>query len=177
MKYAIVLPDGAADFPLDALDGMTPFEAADTPNIDELAIDGRLGTVRTTPDNMPCGSDTCTMSLLGYDPQRYHTGRAPLEAAAMGIDLARTDWVFRVNLVSAPDGVMQDHSAGHIGDAEAAQLLADFAAAHRWPGFELRPGVSYRHILVDRDPDRDWDELVTVAPHDIPGQGDRKSVV
>lgn len=170
MKYAIVLPDGAADFPLEALDGKTPFEAADTPHIDELAIDGRLGTVRTTPDNMPCGSDTCTMSLLGYDPQRYHTGRAPLEAAAMGVDLASTDWVFRVNLVSAPDGAMQDHSAGHIGDAEAAQLLADFADARHWPGFELHPGVSYRHILVDRDPDRDWDELVTAAPHDIPGQ-------
>lgn len=170
MKYAIVLPDGAADFPLDALDGRTPFEAADTPRIDELAIDGRLGTVRTTPEGMPCGSDVCTMSLLGYDPSRYHTGRAPLEAAAMGIDLARTDWVFRVNLVSAPDGVMQDHSAGHIGDAEATQLLADFAAAHPLPGFELRPGVSYRHILVDRDPARDWDELVTTPPHDIPGQ-------
>ena len=170
MKYAIVLPDGAADFPLEALEGRTPFEAADTPRIDELAIDGRLGTVRTTPAGMPCGSDVCTMSLLGYDPARYHTGRAPLEAAAMGVDLARSDWVFRVNLVSTPHGVMQDHSAGHIGDAEASRLLTDFADAHPLRGLELRPGVSYRHILVDRDPERDWDELVTTPPHDIPGQ-------
>ena len=170
MKYAIVLPDGAADFPIDALDGKTPFEAADTPVLDELSTHGRLGTVRTTPPGMPCGSDVCTMSLLGYDPARYHTGRAPLEAAALGVDLGPDDWVFRVNLVSAPDGVMQDHSAGGIGDAEARQLLSDFIAAADTPGLELHPGVAYRHIMVDRDPRRDWDELVTTPPHDVPGE-------
>ena len=171
MKYAIVLPDGAADFPLDALEGRTPFEAAHTPVLDRLSRRGRLGTVCTTPAGMPCGSDVCTMSLLGYDPARFHTGRAPLEAAAMGLPLGSHDWVFRVNLVSAPGGVMQDHSAGHIGDGEATQLLRDFIEFAELPGdIELHPGVSYRQVMVDRSTARDWSELASTPPHDIPGE-------
>ncbi|MEE9211623.1 MAG: hypothetical protein V3U29_03120, partial [Phycisphaeraceae bacterium] len=123
MKYVIIIPDGAADFPLDELDGKTPFEAADKPHTDRLSIEGRQGTVATTPDGYPCGSDVCSMSLLGYDPHKYHKGRAPLEAAALGIDLAPTDWVFRVNLVTVIDGRMQDHSAGHIRSDEGRRLL------------------------------------------------------
>lgn len=181
MKYLIIIPDGAADFPLDVLEGKTPFEAAHTPHLDAIATAGRQGTVATTPRGMPCGSDVCSMSLLGYDPLKYHTGRAPLEAAALGIPLGPEDWIFRVNLVTVIDGLMQDHSAGHISDTEGRQLLEDFAPQCDLPGAELFPGVSYRNIMVDRprkdgptSGGRDWSELVTVAPHDIPGEPIRK---
>jgi len=169
MKYVIIIPDGAADFPLNDLDGQTPLEAAKTPSTDALAMAGRLGTAATTPKGMPCGSDVCTMCLLGYDPTKYHTGRAPLEAAALGIEMSDTDWVFRVNFVTIIDGKMQDHSAGHISDEEGRRLLADFASEVDLPGATLYPGVSYRNIMIDSS-GRDWGELVSVPPHDIPGE-------
>src|SRR5438874_13601769 len=129
MKYAIIIPDGAADDPLEQLGGKTPLEAARTPNMDEIAASGRIGLVRTVPDGFESGSDVATMSLLGYDPAVYHTGRAPLEAAAQKIKLSATDWVFRCNLVTVIDGVMKDHSAGGITDAEA-KVLIDLIARH-----------------------------------------------
>src|ERR671916_34369 len=125
MKYAIIIPDGAADDPLRELDEKTPIEFARTPNTDRIAIEGRQGLVRTVPDGFESGSDVATMTLLGYDPARYHTGRAPLEAAAQRIPLAPTDWVFRCNLVTVTDGVMKDHSAGGISNAEARRLIRD----------------------------------------------------
>ena len=174
MKYLIIIPDGAADFPLDALDGATPLEAARTPHTDALCTAGRQGTVATTPKGMSCGSDVCSMSLLGYDPRKFHTGRAPLEAAALGIELSDSDWIFRVNLVTVIDGRMEDHSAGHLSNDEGRQLLADLASRLDLPGIDLYPGVSYRNIMVDRSGQRDWEELVTVPPHDIPGEPIRK---
>ncbi len=167
MKYVIIIPDGAADHPLDELDGKTPFEAADKPNTDRLSIHGRQGTVATTPEGFSCGSDVCTMSLLGYDPSRYHTGRAPLEAAAMGLELAPSDWVFRVNLVAVIEGRMHDHSAGHITTQEGTKLLSDLAGRLDLAGLTLYPGVSYRNIMIDSDGTRDWSKLVTTPPHDI----------
>jgi len=189
MKYALIIPDGAADYPLDELDGRTPFEAARKPNMDRVSTAGRQGTVATTPDGFPCGSDVCTMSLLGYDPGRYHKGRAPLEAAALGIDLAPTDWVFRVNLVTVIDGRMQDHSAGHITCDEGRKLLTDLAqrlvGSPQWADLVLYPGVSYRNIMVDTSGSeggaaaapsggRDWSSLKTTPPHDVPGEPIRK---
>ncbi|MEM9882925.1 MAG: cofactor-independent phosphoglycerate mutase [Planctomycetota bacterium] len=174
MKYVVVIPDGAADFPLAALGDRTPFEAAATPHLDRLAQTGRQGTVATTPEGMPCGSDVCSMSLLGYDPKRYHKGRAPLEAAALGLDLDPSDWVFRVNLVTVVDGKMQDHSAGHISSEESRRLLEEFAPRLPLPGVALVPGVSYRNIMVDGLGARDWDELETTPPHDVPGEPIRK---
>lgn len=174
MKYVIIIPDGAADMPLEELDGKTPLEAARTPAIDKLAVVGRQGTAATTPPGMACGSDTCTMSLLGYDPLKFHTGRAPLEAAALGIAMGGSDWIFRVNLVTVIDGIMQDHSAGHISSAEGKRLLEEFAGQLEIPGMAIYPGVSYRNIMVDRSGQRDWSELVTVPPHDIPGEPIRK---
>jgi len=173
MKYVLIIPDGAADYPLQTLEGKTPFEAANTPRLDAIAQHGRQGTVVTTPEGMPCGSDVCSMCLLGYDPLRYHTGRAPLEAAALGIPLGPEDWIFRVNLVTVIDALMQDHSAGHISSTEGRKLLEEFAPRCELEGAELFPGVSYRNIMVDRS-GRDWSELVTVAPHDIPGEPIRK---
>ena len=173
MKYVIIIPDGAADFPLEALGGKTPFEAARKPNTDRITHLGRQGTANTTPAGMPCGSDVCSMSLLGYDPRKYHKGRAPLEAQALGIELSETDWVFRVNLVTVIDGKMQDHSAGHISSEEGRRLLADFGARANLPGVVLYPGVSYRNIMVDSS-GRDWSELQTYPPHDIPGESMKK---
>src|SRR5215218_4367956 len=144
MKYAIIIPDGAADEPLEELGGRTPLEAAHTPNMDAIARAGRIGTVRTVPEGFESGSDVATMSLLGYDPAKYHTGRAPLEAAAQNIPLSPTDWVFRCNLVTVVDGVMKDHSSGGISDAEAQRLIRELERANRIPGFEFYTGVSYR---------------------------------
>jgi 2,3-bisphosphoglycerate-independent phosphoglycerate mutase len=180
MKYVLILPDGAADVAQDALDGKTPLEAAETPTLDRLAVDGRIGTVATTPPGMPCGSDICTMSLLGYDPARYHTGRAPLEAAAMGLDLDAQATVFRANWVTVTDdGLMADHSAGAISTNESAALLDLVRERAAPPGMALHLGVSYRNILQDTahltgQPARDYAELDTTAPHDILGQPIRK---
>ncbi len=174
MKYVIVIPDGAADHPLAALDGQTAFEAAETPNLDRLASEGRMGTVATTPEGFPCGSDVCSMSLLGYDPAKYHKGRAPLEAAALGLELDESDWIFRVNFITVIDGLMQDHSAGAISNDEARILLEAFAQHVKLPGMTLYPGVSYRNILVDSSgregQGRDWSKLRTTPPHDVPGE-------
>src|SRR6476661_2491969 len=138
MKYAIIIPDGAADEPLKELGGKTPLEAAHTPNMDAIAQAGRLGTVRTIPEGFESGSDVATMCLLGYDPAVYHTGRAPLEAAAQRIPLSPTDWVFRCNLVTVSDGIMKDHSAGGITDAEAQRLIGELSRALAdVPGFEF----------------------------------------
>ncbi len=174
MKYVIIIPDGAADHPLESLDGRTPFEVAHKPNTDRISLAGRQGTVATTPEGMPCGSDVCSLCLLGYDPVAYHKGRAPLEAAALGIDLTPADWVFRVNFITVENGNIVDHSAGHIDDAAGRRLLQYLAARLDLEGVDLHPGVSYRNIMVDHARDRDWSALRTVPPHDVPGESMRK---
>jgi 2,3-bisphosphoglycerate-independent phosphoglycerate mutase len=166
MKYCIIIPDGAADEPLKELNGKTPLEAAHTPNMDWIAAHGMQGVARTVPEGFESGSDVATMSLLGYNPAVYHTGRAPLEAAARHIPLASTDWVFRCNLVTVIDGIMKDHSAGGISDGEARQLLRDLAAAVSLAGFQFYEGVSYRNLLVYRG-NQPFD-LKTKPPHEIP---------
>lgn len=168
MKYAIIIPDGAADEPLNELGGRTPLEAAHTPNMDAIARAGRLGTVRTVPEGFESGSDVATMCLLGYDPAVYHTGRAPLEAAAQRIPLSATDWVFRCNLVTVIDGIMKDHSAGGISDGDAKRLIHDLAKAVNLPGFEFYTGVSYRNLLVYRGATQF--DVATKPPHEIPDE-------
>jgi 2,3-bisphosphoglycerate-independent phosphoglycerate mutase len=168
MKYAIIIPDGAADEPLAELGGKTPIQAAETPNMDKIAEMGRQGLVRTVPDGFESGSDVATMSLLGYDPAVYHTGRAPLEAAAMSIPLEATDWVFRCNLVTTRGGLMIDHSAGGISNAEARQLLVDLTELLREPGVEVFQGVSYRNLIVYRG--HEHFDLKTKPPHEIPNE-------
>ncbi len=169
-----MIPDGGADHPLEVLDDRTPFEAAGIPHLDHLAQIGRQGTVQTTPKGFPCGSDVCSMSLLGYDPVQYHKGRAPLEAAALGIDMDPADWVFRVNFVTVIHELMQDHSAGAIKSEEGRRLLADLTEQITDPNWVFYPGVSYRNILVDTSgrtgQGRDWSKLKTTPPHDIPGE-------
>src|SRR5437667_8770494 len=174
MKYAIIIPDGAADDPLPELGGKTPLEAANTPNMDRIATEGRVGLVRTVPDGFESGSDVATMCLLGYDPKVYHTGRAPLEAAAQNIPLSATDWVFRCNLVTVVDGIMKDHSAGGLSNAEAQRLLGDLARSLELPGFEFYNGVSYRNLLVYRGAEEFV--VTTKPPHQIPEEHANKCV-
>jgi len=168
MKYAIILPDGAADEVAGESQQRTPLVAAKKPNIDWVASNGQIGTVRTVPVGMPAGSDVATMSVLGYSPKRYYTGRAPIEAAARKVPVGPEDLVFRCNLVTIVDGVMEDFSAGHISTEEARKIIADLNAALGGGRFEFYCGVSYRHLMVWRgagEPD-----IRTTPPHDIPGQ-------
>lgn len=172
MKYVLLVGDGMGDYPLEPLGGRTPLEAARTPNLDVLSRKGRLGMVRTIPAGMEPGSDIANMSLLGYDPMRYHTGRAPLEAASMGVQLNSDEVAFRCNLVSLePDGDgelrMADYSAGHISTPEAHRLVADLQEAVKGTPLRLYGGVSYRHLLVWRG---GRDDLSTTPPHDISGE-------
>jgi 2,3-bisphosphoglycerate-independent phosphoglycerate mutase len=162
-KYVIIVPDGAADEPLEELGGKTPFEAAETPNMDRISTEGRQGLVRTVPEGFEPGSDVAQMSLLGYDPARYYTGRASIEAAAQGIRLGPEDWVFRCNLVTIADGLMVDHSAGHISTEEASTLIRELQAHITDERVSLHTGVSYRHLLVFRGMEFD---VRTYGPHD-----------
>ena len=171
-KYIILVGDGMADYPIEELNGKTPLQAARTPHMDGLLAMGRMGMVRTIPDGMEPGSDVANMSLLGYDPLRYHTGRAPLEAASMGIHLRPEEVAFRCNLVTLEkdaQGVvrMLDYSAGHITTAESHELVGALQKAVEGTPLCLYPGVSYRHLLVWTDGRED---LQTTPPHDISGE-------
>ncbi len=121
MKYAIIIPDGAADLPIAQLGGETPLAAASKPNMDHIADIGKVGTVRNVPAGMYCGSDVAIMSVLGYDPRQHYTGRAPIEAAAAGLTLAEDEWIFRCNFITVVDGMMEDYAAGHISTGEAGR--------------------------------------------------------
>jgi len=166
MKYAIVIPDGAADVPLDELGGRTPLAAAHTPNMDWVSANGRLGTVRNIPSGMSCGSDVAMLSVLGYDPKQCYTGRAPLEAAARGLKVEADQWVFRCNLVSIIDGVMEDHSAGHISTEEATALIAELGRLLGRDRIAFHAGISYRHLMTLSGEI----DVTTTPPHDILGQ-------
>lgn len=162
-KYAIIVPDGAADEPIEQFDNRTVFEAAETPNMDKISTEGRQGLVRTVPEDMEPGSDVAQMSLLGYDPRRYYSGRAPIEAVARNIKLAPSDWVFRCNLVTIADGKMADHSAGHISSEEAGKLIKELNEQFGNEQICFYAGVSYRHLLVFKGLDFD---VQTHPPHD-----------
>jgi 2,3-bisphosphoglycerate-independent phosphoglycerate mutase len=151
MKYAILVGDGMADFPAPELDNRTPLEHATTPNMDRVAARGRVGLVRTIPDGLPAGSDVANLSLLGYDPAAHYQGRAPIEAASMGVALGPSDTAFRCNLVTIQDGIMADYSAGHIDTAAAQAIVADLQKELSSDSVRFHPGVSYRHLAVIAD--------------------------
>ena len=175
MKYAIVIPDGAADEPQESLGGLTPLEAAHTPAMDALAAAGVVARACHTPKTLPAGSEVGNMSLLGYDPLANFTGRAPIEAAAQGIELGVEDWAVRCNLVTVDGQIMRDFTADHISTDEAAKLLAtmqDYVAEHGDHGTSVHfvPGVSYRNLMVwrgVRDPAPFSMETRTTPPHDL----------
>jgi len=175
MKYVIVIPDGCADEPVAELGGLTPLQAARLPNMDRIARTGVVGLSNNVPPSLTPASDVATLSLFGYDPLKYYTGRAPLETAAMGIHIGPDDWAIRCNLVYVPDGHMRDFTAGHISSEDGAPLIR--ALQHELGGKELaggtiefHPGVQYRNILVWRghSPASLLEGTKTQAPHDIP---------
>lgn len=165
-KYAIIVPDGAADEPLEEFGNKTVLEAARIPNMDKISSEGKQGLVQTIPEGMEAGSDVAQMSLLGYDPVRYYSGRAPIEAVARNIRLSPEDWIFRCNLVTIADAKMADHSAGHISTEESKKLIENINEQLANENIRFYPGVSYRHLLVIKGIDFD---VQTYPPHDYIG--------
>lgn len=170
MKYIVVLGDGMADWPIESLNGMTPMAYAKTPTMDELAKLSEIGMVPTIPEGMAPGSDTANMSVLGYDPKKYYTGRSPLEALSIGVDMKETDVVFRCNIITLSEEdvpyeelTIIDHSADEISTEEADILLKAVAAELECEEYKFYTGTSYRHCMV-------WDKgsvLELTPPHDV----------
>ncbi|MEG1810367.1 MAG: cofactor-independent phosphoglycerate mutase [Clostridia bacterium] len=173
MKYVVFLGDGMADYPIAALDGKTPLEAAKHPAMDELARRGTLGLARTIPNGMPKGSDVANLSVMGYDPKSCYSGRSPFEAVNIGVQLDATDVTYRCNLVTlsgsehVENAVMADYSAGEISSDEAAQLIELMNERFEDAATRFYPGVSYRHCLVLKDAK---DGALLTPPHDISGK-------
>ena len=163
-KYVIVVPDGAADRPLQTFGGKTIFEAADKPNIDFIAMNGRQGLCQTVPPTLQPGSDVAMMAVLGYNPAKYYTGRAPIEAVAQGIDVTEDDWIFRCNLVTTANGKMVDHSSGHITSEEGKQFIEELNKAFGSAQVRFYPGVGYRHLMVMKG--YDFSDIQLQPPHD-----------
>ncbi|MDP2923687.1 MAG: cofactor-independent phosphoglycerate mutase [Candidatus Omnitrophota bacterium] len=171
MKYIVIVPDGAADYPSEILGGRTPLEAADKPFMNSLAKKGILGRVKTVPPGFIPSSDVANLSLLGYEPQKYYCGRGPLEAANMGVDLEEGDLAFRCNLITESEGKLLDYSAGHISDREAKILIEHINDNLGTENIEFYPGKSYRHLMVYRQGSRlGLENLNYFAPHDIMDQ-------
>jgi 2,3-bisphosphoglycerate-independent phosphoglycerate mutase len=166
MKYIVLLGDGMADLPVESLGNRTPLQHASTPNMDRLARSGICGMVRTVPEGMSPGSDTANLSVFGYDPSVYYTGRAPLEALNMGIDLGPGDVAFRCNIVNINDDIMKDFSGGHIDTAFTKIVMEEISRNIQIKDIEFHAGVSYRNIMVWRNYPH---EEVTrgTPPHDI----------
>ena len=170
MKYVVILPDGCADEKISSLGNRTVFETARIPNMLAIARQGIVGWSNNTPLELPAGSDPATMSLLGYDPLKYYTGRAPLEAAALGIELGPMDWAVRCNLVTIRDGKMISFNAGQISSEEGAELIASAQKKLGSDVISFYPGVSYRNIVLWRgsegNPVPFNGGTRTFAPHD-----------
>jgi 2,3-bisphosphoglycerate-independent phosphoglycerate mutase len=171
MKYAIIIPDGCADEPQASLEGRTPLEAARLPAMDAIARTGVVGRANHVPAHLPAGSDVANLSLLGYDPNEFFTGRAPLEAAAQGIELGPHDWAIRCNTVTVEDQTMRSFTAGQISTPEATQLLEACQQQLGGGQLEFRPGVSYRNLLIYRGsadkPAPFSRDTRTTPPHDL----------
>jgi 2,3-bisphosphoglycerate-independent phosphoglycerate mutase len=173
MKYIVMIGDGMADMPIRELGEKTPLQKAYTPFMDRLAREGQLGRVRTVPENMQPGSDIANLSILGYDPRKYYSGRAPLEAASIGIALGEDDVAYRCNLVTLKynreksAAIMEDYSSSHITTGEAAELIKEVDKALGSEKIRFYPGISYRHLMV-------WSggsiDVECVPPHDILGK-------
>lgn len=176
MKYLIVVPDGSADNPIDSLGGKTPLEAAELPCMDSLASRGEIGSARTVPEGISPGSDSANLSVMGYDPRRYLTGRSPLEAASIGLEMTDSDISFRANLITIdPDGaeeyedfIVRDHAAGDITTEEAAELVEALNDKLAEDGLYIHLGTGYRQcMIVDRSHPNGHTEYKCVPPHDI----------
>lgn len=174
MKFITLLGDGMADEPIAELAGKTPLQAAHTPNMDKLARQGIIGLAETVPQAFHPGSDVANLSVFGYDPATCYSGRSPLEAASMGVELGPQDVAFRLNLVTlglaGGDLYMEDFSAGHISTAEARELVECLQEELGDDTFQFYPGVSYRHLMVWRGGREDFK---LAPPHDLTGKSIR----
>ena len=167
MKYIILLGDGMSDYPIKELGGKTPLQAAKTPNLDFIAREGVAGIVRTIPEGMDPGSDVGALSVLGYDPKTCYTGRAPLEAASIGVNLEPSDVAFRCNLVTIKNGIMDYYSAGHIKTEDAKEFIKIISDKLGSSEIKFYPGKSYRHLMVWKN---GQNELKLTPPHSISGK-------
>lgn len=174
MKYCVIVPDGMADYKIEKLSGRTPLEAARTPNFDYISSNGLLGLVNTIPQKYPPGSDVAGLSVLGYDPEVYYTGRAPLEVASLGINLGEKDWAVRCNLITANDDVLDDFCAGHISDNEAALVISILNEKLGNDTIKFYPGKSYRNIMIYNG--NTQIEAVCTPPHDIIGKSIKENL-
>ncbi|MCF8104959.1 MAG: 2,3-bisphosphoglycerate-independent phosphoglycerate mutase [Desulfohalobiaceae bacterium] len=171
-KLLFLIADGMGDYPLPELEGRTPMEAAETPNMDRLASLGTLGLCRTIPRGMGAGSDIANMSLLGFDPAIYHTGRGPIEAAAQGLPCENTDLIYRLNLCTVSEfsaqGVMLDHSGGHISEEDGAFLIQRLQRELLTDDFVITPGFQYRHLLIQKGGVLGTENDLNISPpHDL----------
>ena len=170
IKYVVILGDGMADYPVPQLGGRTPLQCAKKPNMDFLARHGTVGMVKTIPEGMPPGSDVANLSVMGYDPKIYYTGRSPLEAVSMGINLSVNDAAFRCNLVTLSDEedyaekTMIDYSSDEISSKEAAELISEVNSHFKTSAIEFHPGISYRHCMIWKNGTLGF---TLTPPHDI----------
>jgi len=168
LKYCIIIPDGMADYPIDSLNGRTPLEVARTPNLDLLSQNGQIGTVHTIPKGFPAGSDVANLTILGYSPDEYYTGRAPLEAVSIGVRLEEDDCAFRCNFITSDDDTLIDFCAGHIKTDEADVLIKLLNEKLGNDIIRFYTGKSYRHIMVYKGmPNLN---IRCYPPHDIMGK-------
>ncbi len=176
-KYIVLVGDGMADYPIEELDMRTPLEAARTPNMDFIAKNGQLGQAKTIPEKMTPASDVANLSILGYDPKKYYSGRGPLEAANLGVELEDDDVAFRCNLITASGDTLLDYSAGHIKTTEAEKLIKFIDQKLGNNQFRFYHGISYRHLLLaKRGAELKLQDLKCRAPHDIAGQSINKNL-
>ncbi len=166
MKYIIVLGDGMADEPIDALGGKTPLQVASTPSLDFLAKNGKVGMLETVPTGFNPGSEIANLSVLGYDVAKVFEGRGSLEAASMGIDILPNEMAMRCNLICIEDGKIKNHSAGHISNEEATELINYLQEELGNEMVSFYPGISYRHLLIIKNADK---RITCTPPHDVPG--------
>jgi 2,3-bisphosphoglycerate-independent phosphoglycerate mutase len=174
MKFCVIIPDGMADYKLEKLSNRTPLEAARTPNLDNITSNGTLGLVNTIPKGFSPGSDIACLSVLGYDPKVYYTGRAPLESASLGIELAENDTAVRCNLITANEDTLEDFSAGHISDNEAKLIITILNEKLGRNNIKFYAGKSYRNIMVHKG-----DTVIEAdctPPHDIIGKSIKQNL-
>lgn len=176
LKYMVIIGDGMADHPLEELGGKTPLQVADKPNMDRIASDGSVGLLRNVPAGMEPNSDVAIMSIMGYNPQNCYTGRGPLEAAGMDIELKENDLAFRCNLITLENGLIEDYSADHVTTEEAEELIGAVEEEYGTLG-DFYVGLGYRHLFVLRNSDEGVDELVSTPPHHVVGEKLRNHLI
>ena len=174
MKYAILVGDGMSDYPLPELDNRTPLEVAKIPNMNDIVKNGTIGLVKNVPRGMKPASDIANLSIMGYDPKVYYTGRGPLEAANIGIDLGADEVAFRCNLTTINNNIMADYSAGHIKEKESAILMEYLDKNLGTERIKFYHGKSYRNLTViktrSQDELKDLMKITCTPPHDISGK-------